>query len=100
MGEKAKANNQITAALKTLFAVAENYPQLRANENFKSLQEELSGTENKISFSRQFYNDTAMEFNQTIASIPWNIFAGILGYKVRDYFQTEGAEKAPVKVKF
>lgn len=98
--EKAKANNVLTDALKSVFAVAENYPQLRANENFKALQEELSSTENKISYARQFYNDIVMQFNQTIQSIPWNFFAGMLGYKAREYFQVGETEKANVKVQF
>src|SRR3990167_2256358 len=66
MDQKAKASNQITDALKSVFAVAENYPQLKANENFKMLQEELSGTESKIAYARQFYNDTIMDFNNRL----------------------------------
>jgi len=99
--EKAKADNLLTGALKTLFAVAENYPQLQANENFKMLQEELAGTENKIAFSRQFYNDNVLEFNTKIHLIPYNFIAGMLGYKEREYFRVEAAaEREPVKVKF
>ncbi|MEW5955366.1 MAG: LemA family protein [Candidatus Micrarchaeota archaeon] len=100
VAEKGAAANQLTATLKTLFAVAENYPALRASENFKHLQEELSGTESKIAYARQFYNDSTMEFNQSIQQIPTNIVAGILAYKQRDYFQTAEAEKKPVKVSF
>jgi len=100
VAEKGEAANKLTATLKTLFAVAENYPQLRASENFKQLQEELSGTESKIAYARQFYNDSVMEFNQAIQQIPTNIVAGILAYKQREYFQATEAEKAVVKVKF
>ena len=78
MKDKAKASNQITDALKSIFAVAENYPQLKASENFKQLQEELSGTESKIAYARQFYNDNVMEFNQAIQVFPKNIFAKII----------------------
>ncbi len=98
--EKAKQSDMITNALKTLFAVAENYPTLKANENFMMLQEELSGTENKISYSRQFYNDSVMVFNEKIKVFPNNIFANMLNFKVREFFKTEGKEREPVKVEF
>ncbi len=99
--KRAEASNQITEALKSIFAVAENYPDLKASENFKMLQEELSGTENKISYARQFYNDTIMRFNTKIQVFPTNMFAGILGFKKEEFFKTEGeAERKPVKVKF
>lgn len=100
MGEKSKASDQITNALKSIFAVAENYPQLRANENFKMLQEELAGTENKIAYSRQFYNDNVMSLNNKIQVFPTNIFASMMGFKQEDFFKTEEAEKKLVKVKF
>src|SRR3989338_4156363 len=87
MKEKAKASNQITEALKTIFAVAENYPNLKANENFLMLQEELSGTESKIAYARQFYNDTAMSFNTSIQTFPGNTMAGMINFNKRDYFQ-------------
>lgn len=99
-GEKAKADASLGGALKTLFAVAESYPNLKANENFMQLQEELSGTETKIAYARQLYNDTVLNFNQTIAQIPWNIIAGILGYKEHEYFEVAEAERKAVKVKF
>ncbi len=98
--EKAKHSDVITNALKTLFAVAENYPNLKANENFLMLQEELSGTENKISYSRQFYNDSVMIFNAKIKTFPTNIFANMLNFKERAFFKTEGREREPVKVEF
>ena len=95
---KAMANNQMTAALKTMFAVSENYPKLRANENFLMLQEELSGIENKIAYSRQFYNDSVLTYNNLITTIPGSFFAG--SRKVENYFEVKEAEREPVKVKF
>jgi len=98
--EKSKASDQITSALKSLFAVAENYPDLKASENFKMLQEELSGTENKISYARQHYNDMVMMFNTKIELFPNNIFANMMNFKKEDFFKTEGGERKNVKVKF
>ncbi|MEK6905957.1 MAG: LemA family protein, partial [Nanoarchaeota archaeon] len=98
MQAKAKASNQITEALKSIFAVAENYPQLKANENFKLLQEELAGTESKIAYARQFYNDNVMPLNQAIQSFPTNFFAKLFGFKEREFFQTTQEEKKAVKV--
>ncbi|MBI4147224.1 LemA family protein [Candidatus Woesearchaeota archaeon] len=100
MQAKAKASNQITEALKSIFAVAENYPQLKANENFKLLQEELAGTESKIAYARQFYNDNVMPLNQAIQSFPTNFFAKLFGFKEREFFQTTQEEKKAVKVEF
>jgi LemA protein len=100
LSEKAKQSNMITDALKTIFAVAENYPTLKANENFMMLQEELSGTENKIAYSRQFYNDSVMIFNEKIKVLPTKIFANMLNFKEREFFKTEGKEREPVKVEF
>lgn len=98
--EQAKASNMLTDALKSLFAVAENYPQLKANENFKLLQEQLEGIESKIAYARQFYNDSVMEFNQSIHTIPNNFFAGMLGYTDREFFKVDDEERENVKVKF
>ncbi|MFH0977948.1 MAG: LemA family protein [Candidatus Woesearchaeota archaeon] len=100
LAEKAKASNQITSALKSLFAVAESYPTLKANENFMQLQEELSGTESKIAYSRQFYNDNVMSFNQSIMTFPTNLIANMFKFVQREYFKTAEGEKKPVKVKF
>jgi LemA protein len=97
---KAKADNMLSSALKSIFAVAENYPKLEASENFKMLQEELSGIESKIAYARQFYNDSVLSFNNKIMTIPTNFIAGMLGFKPRDYFKVEEGEKGPVKVKF
>ena len=98
--ERSKANDMLSGALKSLFAVAENYPQLKANENFKALQDELAGTENKISYVRMAYNDTVMEYNTAIKTFPNNLLAGMLGFKDVQFFQTEGAERQSVKVQF
>ncbi|MBM3229819.1 LemA family protein [Candidatus Parvarchaeota archaeon] len=100
VADKAKADNMLTGALKSLFAVSENYPQLRANENFMMLQEELSGTESKIAYARQFYNDIIMQYNTAIQTFPGMIFASVFGFKVRESFKVEESEKGPVKVKF
>ncbi len=99
--EQGQAENMLTGALKTLFAVAENYPDLKANQNFLLLQEELSGTESKIAYSRQFYNDTVMKFNQKQQVFPSNIIANMFNFKERDYFEIEEPEaRGPVKVSF
>ncbi len=98
--DKAAANNMMTGALKSLFAVAENYPQLKANENFKLLQEQLDGIESKIAYSRQFYNDAVLEYNNTIQMIPGSLFAGMMGKKQEAYFEIAEAEKAVPKVQF
>ena len=100
MESKARASNQITDALKSVFAVAENYPQLKANENFKLLQEELSGTESKIAYARQFYNDSVMSFNNKIQTFPSKIIAGAFNFKDREFFKTEESEKKNIKVEF
>jgi len=98
--EKAEADGLITGALKSLFAVVENYPQLKANENFMQLQEELTTTENKISYSRQFYNDAVMKYDTARQVFPSNIIANIFRFQDKDYFQVVEAEKAVPKVSF
>ena len=98
--EKADASNMLSNTLKSLFAVAENYPDLKANQNFLQLQEELTGTENKIAYSRQHYNDMVMKFNTKIEVFPSNIIAGLFSFKQQDMFKTDEAEKQNVKVKF
>ena len=95
-----EAQNQITQALKSLFAVAEAYPDLKANENFMMLQEELSGTESKIAYARQFYNDTVMTYNTLIQSFPANMLAAPFGFAERDYFPMEVGAREPVKGRF
>lgn len=100
VGDQAKAENMLTGTLRSLFAVAENYPDLKANQNFMMLQEELSGTESKIAFARQFYNDTVMSYNTTIQTIPNNFVAGMFGFGERDYFEIEETSREPVNVDF
>lgn len=100
VGEQAQAQNQLSGALKSLFAVAESYPELKANQNFLMLQEELSGTENKISYARQFYNDSVMRYNQAIQQFPGNIFANMFGFTGKEYFEIEEAAREVPKVKF
>jgi len=95
------AENQLTGALKTLFAVAENYPELKANQNFLLLQEELAGTESKVAYARQFYNDAVMKYNTRLQTFPSSVMAGMFGFKAREYFLVSEAEaKGPVKVSF
>lgn len=98
--EKGKAENMLSGTLKTLFAVAENYPQLKANENFLQLQTELSDTENKIQAARRFYNGNVRDLNIKIETFPSRIIAGVLGFKKRDFFEAEAGEKETPKVKF
>ena len=100
VGEQAQAENQITAALRQLFAVVENYPQLKANENFLALQEELTGTEGRIAFARQFYNDQVLGYNNLIQQFPSSIIAGVGNFTKRDFFQVEEAAAGPVQVQF
>jgi LemA protein len=92
VAEHAETEAQLTKTLKSLFAVMENYPELKANENVMKLQEELTSTENRISFSRQFYNDIVMRFNQEIQLFPGNIIAGFFNFRKQDYFQVNEAE--------
>lgn len=99
--EKAKATDMLTGALKSLFAVAENYPNLKASQNFMQLQEELSGVENKIAYARQAYNDSVMGYSIALQSFPTNIVAAIFGFKKEfDYFEIQEAERAVPKVSF
>ena len=100
MGEKARASNMMTDALKSIFAVAESYPQLRASENFKHLQEELSDIEGKIAYARQFYNDSVLEYNNSIQVFPNSAIAAPLGFMKKEFFEASGEERKNVKVKF
>ncbi|MHA1151035.1 MAG: LemA family protein [Promethearchaeota archaeon] len=97
---KEKANNMLTDALKTIFAVAENYPKLRASENFMQLQEELSGIENKIAYARQFYNDQVLKLDNSTDVFPTSIIAKLFNIGKKDYFETSKEEKKSVEVKF
>jgi len=94
------ANNQISATLKTLFAIAENYPELKANENFLKLQEELTNTENKIAFARQFYNDIVMQYNAKQQRIPDMFVARMMNLTPKEYYPVEEEARGPVKVQF
>jgi LemA protein len=96
--DAAQKEGQLSAALGRLLAVAENYPALKANENVKMLQEELSGTENKVGFARQFYNDIATRFNTAQQVFPTNLFAGALGFKPAELFEVTDAAEREVPV--
>ena len=98
--QTADAENVLSGALRQLFALSESYPDLKANQNFASLQTELSETENKISYSRQFYNDTVMTFNTAIELFPASLLASQMGFKARTYFEVYQAQTEPVKVEF
>ena len=98
--EAASADNMLTQTLKSLFAVVENYPTLKANEGFLKLQEELSSTENKISFSRQFYNDVVMDFNNRIQMFPSNVVAGMFGFRAAEFYSAPETDRAAPKVRF
>lgn len=98
--ESAKANDMLSGALKNLFAVAENYPQLKANENFTQLQKELSDTEDKVAYSRQFYNSIVKDFNVKVKVFPNAIIASVFGFKEKPFFEVAEAERQAVKVQF
>ena len=99
--QKVAAENMLTGALRQLFAVAEAYPDLKANQNFSQLQEELAGTENKIGFSRQYYNNTVENYNTRLQQFPTVIIANMFGFQAAEFFEMENAaEREPVKVKF
>src|SRR4051794_30805002 len=104
VGEAAKADNMFQSALKSLFAVAEAYPDLKASQNFQQLQGDLVDTEDKIQAARRFYNGAVRDLNTKIQTIPYNIFAGILGFKPREFFDVDASQTAavgePVKVDF
>ncbi len=98
VGDQAQAENAITAGLRQLLAVAENYPDLRASQNFLALQEELTGTESKIAYARQFYNDQVMRLNTTIGKFPSNLIAGAFGFRLREFFEIDEPVRGPVQV--
>ncbi|HSX40757.1 MAG TPA: LemA family protein [Candidatus Saccharimonadales bacterium] len=100
MSDKAQANNQLAQTLKSLFAVAEAYPDLKASDNFKELQEELSDTENKIAYSRQFYNTVVLDYNNKLKVFPTVVFANMLHFTPADFFAATEEEKKEVSVKF
>ena len=100
--DQVEAENMLGSTLKSLFALAENYPELKADNNFRQLQEELSTTENKIAFSRQFYNDTVQKYNTKLEVFPTVLFAGMFGFTAADYFNldSEADARRPVNIKF
>ncbi|MEM2089663.1 MAG: LemA family protein [Candidatus Pacearchaeota archaeon] len=100
VAKKVKAGDALQSALKSLFAIAENYPKLRANENFLKLQEELTAIEDKIAYARQFYNDSVLELENAIKTIPGRWFATLFKIGAEKYIKIPEAERAPVKVKF
>ena len=98
--QRQQAENMLTDTLRSLFAVAEAYPQLQANQNFMELQRELSDLEAKIAFARQFFNDTTMNYNTEIQSFPNNILAGMFNFQAMPYFQVDEVQRQAVQVKF
>jgi len=101
VSDKSQANNMLTDTLKSVFALAENYPDLKANENFASLQVELSSTEDKVAYSRQFYNDTVQMYNTAIMTFPSNVLAGMFNFKEESFFEVADVkERDAVKVQF
>lgn len=98
--EAGKADVALTGALRGLFAVAEAYPELKAQEGFVNLQKELSDTEDKVAYSRQFFNSVARQFNEKLVVFPNNLVAGVLGFKAEKFFEAEESDKGPVKVQF
>jgi len=100
VGQQAQAENVLTGALKSLFAVAEAYPDLKANQNFLNLQEELTATEDRIAYSRQFFNDSVLSYNNAIQTFPRNFLAGMFHFEKRDFFDAEPEASGPVQVQF
>ena len=100
VGEQAQAENMLSGALKSLFAVSEAYPDLKANQNFLNLQEELTGTEGRIAYSRQFYNDTVLRYNTKIQTFPAVVIAGMMRFTPREYFEAEPESRDAVQVSF
>jgi LemA protein len=98
--DQAEAENQITGALKSLFALSEAYPDLKANQNFAQLQEELTGTEGRIAYARQFYNDTVYRYNTKIQSFPSNVLANAFRFSEREYFEADDESRGPTQVQF
>lgn len=98
--DKIKSSGELTGALNKLFALAESYPELKANTNFENLQNQLKDTEDKISYSRQFYNDTVLMYNNKVELFPSNIIAGMFGFKKENFFEANEDERKNVQVKF
>ncbi len=100
LSSKMKANKVLETALGRLFAIAEGYPDLKANTNFLELQRELTATEDKVAYSRQFYNDSILDYNNKCKTFPGKVFAGMYGFKEKEYIQIAPEERKPVKVSF
>ena len=100
VADRAEAENVLTQTLGRLFALAEAYPDLKANQNFLALQAELANSEDKIAYARQFYNSAVQTFNTSVQSLPTNIIAGVGGFRARDFFAAAGGERGPVQVRF
>jgi len=98
--QRAQAENVLTGALKSLFAVTEAYPDLKANQNFLALQEELTSTEDRVAYSRQFYNDSVLGYNTRIQTFPRTVIAGPLHFTIREFFEAGAGVDAPVNVQF
>ncbi len=98
--QQAEAENVLTGALRSLFAVAEAYPDLKANQNFLNLQEELTSTEDRIAYARQFYNDAVLGYNNRIQTFPGNVLAGMFSFDPREFFDAPPDDEAPVQVQF
>jgi LemA protein len=97
---RGQAEQQVTGALRQLLAVAEGYPELKANQNFLALQEELTGTEGRIAYARQFYNDTVQDWNTRIQAFPGSVLAGMFKFQAREYFEADDTSRGPVSVQF
>jgi LemA protein len=100
LADRAEAENQLTQTLGRLFALAEAYPDLKANQNFAALQSELATTEDKIAYARQFFNSAVQTFNTAVQTLPTNFIAGIGGFKAREFFEAADGERGPVQVRF
>ncbi len=98
--QQAEAEDFLTGALRKLFALAEDYPELRASENFQSLQQDLSETEDKISIARQIYNDTTLSYNNAVQTVPSNLIAGMFGFDAKDYFEVDNDARSAPEVSF
>lgn len=97
---QAEADGMMTGALRQIFALGEDYPDLKANQNFLALQEELTATEGRVAYARQFYNDSVLGYNNKIESVPTNVVAGMLGYRQREYFEADEAARTAPSVEF
>jgi LemA protein len=100
VADRAEAENVLTQALGRLFALAEAYPDLKANQNFAALQAELANTEDKIAYARQFYNSAVQTFNTAVQTLPTTVIAGVGGFRAKDFFEAAGGERGPVQVRF